>query len=408
MTETFPLLISGLALFLALAAFPGLGSVRLTACLVALGSGQIYIAVLALLVYLVISNDWRLRLPVSLLAVLTAVVLLVGIATTTLIAPIGLRTYAELAQLALYLVFAVLLLNHFKSGLDIMQFLRCATVASVVVAAAALVSVAFGLQAPPSIFLGRGSNEGAVFLSLTGVVPAAALFVRSRNPLYVAAMLLMMYAENVATSRGALVASALTLLFAFFFVFRNWFIRALLIIAGLVVVAGSVPMLISVYQGNLNFSAKERLALAQYGYWLWEQRPVIGWGWGATTDLAMRAPTTALSYPHFHNTYVQLMVESGAVGIAIIAIYISASLRQIVVCALNIRQPAVTMLAASVFAALTISGFFDAMLYGADRALQVVILLCLSARATALAHAPVVAAPSPEKRLLQLAPTTGL
>jgi O-antigen ligase len=384
MLDLLPLAFSGIALLMAVLALPGMAAPRLVVCLFALGCGQIYLAVLAFGALLVIDNRWRITRPASFKAMLWGGVLICGVLLTTMLSPITTRTYSELAQLALYIVLLLLTLSYIKSGEDLLRFLQCSVVAAVSVAIVAMITVYLGWQTPPYIFLARGSNEGAVFLSLTGVIPAAALFVRSRNPGYFGAAVFVSYVQYIATSRGSLIVSIVALLMAFFFLFHNKVFRGVLVAAGLYLVSSNLPYVNSIYRGQINFSARERLSLLEHGIYLWRQRPWIGWGWGSTTDLAERAPTTVLRYPHFHNTYVQLLVETGAVGVLIFGTFLYFWISRSLTAVRVIAQPAVSMLAVSVGAGLVISGFFDAMLYGADRTVQVVILLALVARAVAL------------------------
>jgi len=405
--ELLPYIISGFALLVAV--MPAFGFERgpLVVVLVALGSGQIHAAVAALALFLVFANRWRLSPGLTLATYGWAGALLAGIVVTTILAPESSRTFVELAQLVLYLLILMLMLSYLNSGERLLWFLQGGAVAAAIVGGMALALYVTGQVAPPSIFVGRGSNEGAEFLSLTGTVFAAVMFVRTRNPLYLLGAIFLIYLQNLATSRGSVAVSATAVLLALFFMFHNRLIRAGLVVAGLYVLVTNVPLLNGLYQSQLNFSGRERMALLNDGIWFWQQRPLLGWGWGSTTDLAERAPTTQLVYPHFHNSYVQLLVEAGVVGAAMLATFLYFGISRIVIAFSRIRQPGVTMLTASAFVAITISGLFDSMLYGADRAVQVVILMALSARAVALAAASPTAdeEPAPEIRLLGTAAT---
>lgn len=385
MLDYLSIAISMAALVFAIPFIPGIERARLAIALFALGCGQIHLAAAAYGLFLLVESRWRIEPGLSNFAWLWGFLLLLGIGVTTAVLPTTGRTYVELAQLALYVVLALLTMNYLRTGEHLLRFLVAAVIASMAVTVLALVSVALGLQSPPFIFLARGSNEGAVFLSLLGVVPAAVLFVRSRNPVYAVPIALFAYAQYIATARGSLIVSALTVLTAMFFLTRSVFVRAVLVAAGLYLLITSLPMLTSVYESNLNFSARERLALSQYAWWLWEQRPITGFGWGSTTYWAERVPTTELVYPHFHNAYVQLLVEAGIVGWAIIGTFLIVSLRLSYLALVRYRESALSMMVVTSFIALAVSGFFDAMLYGADRAIEVVILLSLMTRGVKLA-----------------------
>ena len=379
-----PLIVSGFALLMAVLALPGMARLRLTSCLFALGCGQIYIAVAAFGLFLLIENRFRLPPLGNQRALIGSGLLIVGICVTTALSVETTRTYVELAQLVLYIILGVLTLGYLKTGEDLLRFLRACVIAATGVALIALFLVLTGIKSPSDIFLARGSNEGAVFLSLTGVVAAAALFVRSRNPANVIVAILMVYMQYLATSRGSSAVSIATLLAAGFFVFRNPLVRTFLVVVGLYIVVSSLPYFSAAFQGEMNFSARERLALFNHGLWLWQQSPWIGWGWGSTTELAMQTPTTRLYYPHFHNTYVQLMVESGVIGIAIIGTFFYFMISRLLSAIVKIQQPGITMIVVGSLISITISGFFDALTYGADRSVQVIILLALTARAVRL------------------------
>lgn len=382
MKDYLPLAISALAALLAVMPFPGFERARQVALLVALGCGQIYIAVAALIVFLLVETGARLRGITLGRTAVWYLMLMIGIAVTTAIAPRNTRTYFELAQLVAYVIIFLLAFSYINTGERLMGILKACTYAALAVAGMGLATVMLGLQTAPHIFLARGSNEGAVFLSLIGVLPAATLFVRTRNPLYLVIAAVLIYPQFVATSRGSMIVSVLVLLTAAFFFFANRFVRAVLLLAGLYIAFVNLPVLSTTYQAQLNFSARERLSLFNWGIWLWSQQPIVGWGWGSTTGLAEQAPTTELFYPHFHNSFVQLLVEAGVVGVAIIASFAHFVISRSLNAMSRLRQSAASMLVVATGIALIVSGFFDAMLYGADRAIQVILLIVFAARAS--------------------------
>jgi O-antigen ligase len=175
------------------------------------------------------------------------------------------------------------------------------------------------------------------------------------------------------------------LLCALVFVTRNMLVRAALVIAGAVILFMNISELMNIYQGQINFSARERMTLLQYGWDLWQQRFWTGWGWGSTNSLAAAAPTIQTGYPHFHDAYVQMLAELGVFGAAIIAGFFYYAVSRLVMLAKLVRQPQVTALIAIGTLAIATSSIFDAMLFGADRAIQIVILLAMMVRTSALA-----------------------
>jgi len=342
--------------------------------------------VLAFLVFLVVENDWRLRLVHGRTAIVTSCAILCGILALTAFQQTDLRTYSELAQLALYITLFVLLSGAVTDGKKVLDFLFACAWGSCIVAVFALIWIVMGWTASPYIISGRGSNELSVFLSLLGVVPCAAMLTRTRNPAYLLAALLMCYVQFLATSRSNMAVSGLVLLVAGFLWTRIWLARACMVVAAIWIMFRNVPSLQALYEAQLNFSARERVGLLNHGWDLALERFWTGWGWGATSRLAGSAPGTVQAYPHFHNTYIQLMVELGLLGWIVIGLAAWLLGRWLSLALFEIRQVPLIALVACSGMGLAIAGLFDAMLFGADRASQVVILLALCSRAVALSR----------------------
>ena len=260
---------------------------------------------------------------------------------------------------------------------------------SLAVALLALAALTLGWTTPPFIFVGRGSNEASVFIALLGVVPCAVMLTRTRNPLYLAAALLLVYVQYLATSRGSLAVSAIVLLVAGFLWTRMVLLRVAMVLAGLVVLFRNVPQLLAVYEAQLNTSARERMALIDYGMTLAGERFWTGWGWGSTSRLASAAPNTLQTYPHFHNAYVQMAVELGLLGWVVIGVAVWVAARWAVIAAVRMRQPAVSALVLCSALGIAVACLFDAMLFGADRSIQLIVLCALCSRAVALGQAEV-------------------
>ena len=223
MLEILPIAISGFALLAAVLALPGFGLARWAMVIAALGAGQIYLAVMALGLMLLVENKWHFDLAGSRPALLFTGFLLIAVFILTSLSPVTLRTYSEGAQLLIYTVLFVLLLSYLNSGHRITTLLRACVVGSGLVAGLAYMTVIFGWQSPPFIFVGRGSNEGSVFLALVGVVPAAILFVRTRNPAYLLFAVVLSGIQLTATSRGSLAVSGLALAASVYYV-SNWMV----------------------------------------------------------------------------------------------------------------------------------------------------------------------------------------
>lgn len=401
--------IAGLALLLALMPLAGLERWRMASALLALGAGQIYLAVLSLLVLLLIDNQWRITFRQSAGALAAIFTLAGGIVLLTVTQRTDLRTWSELAQLALYILLFFLFTSRLRDGRDLLTLLTACIAASLGVALLAFAAMAAGWVSAPAIFVDRGSNEASVFLALLGVVPCAVMLSRTRNLLYLAAAVPMVLAQYLATSRGSLAVSIIVLLVAAFLWTRSLLVRAATIIGGLAVLAYNVPQLLLLFDAQLNSSARERVALLEYGTGLAAERFWTGWGWGSTSRLASIAPNTAQTYPHFHNAYVQMIVELGVLGWIVLGAGLWLAVRWGMIAAVRLRQPGVTALVACSMIGIATACLFDAMLFGADRSVQLIVLLALCSRAVALGSEAQADARQPRVRraspTLRIAPT---
>ena len=391
-------IIAGFALLLALMPLAGLERWRMAAAMFALGAGQIYLAVLSLVVLLLIDNQWRITFRQSPGALAAIFVLVGGIVLLAVSQPTDLRTWSELAQLALYVLLFFLFTSRLRNGRDLLILLTACIAASLGVTLLAFAATAVGWVSAPAIFVDRGSNEASVFLALLGVVPCAVMLTRTRNLLYLAAAGPMVLAQYLATSRGSLAVSIIVLLVAGFLWTRSLLIRGATIIGGLAVLAYNVPQLLLLFDAQLNSSARERMALLEYGTGLANERFWTGWGWGSTSRLASIAPNTAQTYPHFHNAYVQMIVELGLLGWIVLAAGLWLVVRWSVIAAVRLRQPGLTALVACSMIGLATACLFDAMLFGADRSVQLIVLLALCSRAVALGSEAQAAARQPRVR----------
>lgn len=384
MLDYLPWFISGAALLFAVMPLAGMARWRMAAALLALGAGEIYLAVLTLVVLLLVENDWRITFRQSAGTLAAIFALLSAIILLAILQPTDLRTWSELTQLALYVMLYFLFTSRLRDGHDLIDVLSACIFASLGVAALALLAVLVGLVSLPAIFIDRGSNEASVFLALLGVVPCAVMLSRTRNLLYLAAAGPMVLAQYLATSRGSMAVSVIVLLVAGFLWTRSLLVRGATIIGGMAVLAFNVPQLLLLFDAQLNSSARERMALLEYGTGLASERFWTGWGWGSTSRLASIAPNTAQTYPHFHNAYVQMIVELGLLGWVVIGLGLLLAVRWGVIAAFRLRQPGVTALVACSVLGIATACLFDAMLFGADRSIQLILLLALCSRAVAL------------------------
>jgi len=369
--------ISLFALLLAILRLPGLGGVRHVAVFFALGAGQIYLAGPALLALLTVEYSCTppLRVPRRLTIAATASVTLVVL--VTLFSPMSGRTILELIQLFFYAGVFVLLVAYLRSTARIELLLRAMVAAATLVAGLGIAGHLSGFAPAPHIYLGRGSNEGSLFLLLSGVIPAMTLFMATKRPAYLVLSFLMVGAQMLATSRSNLAISLLVIGVTGFFLIRSRSLRSLVLVATVAAVVGALPLLHDFYERQLNYSVLERIALYETGWAFWLERPWTGWGWGATSALASENTFTDQSYPHFHSTYIQFLVELGALGWLAIAAWVAGSFWLILSAFWSRGDPAAAYYMAVMSVALLGAGVAQALLYGADRAIQVMLALAL-------------------------------
>jgi O-antigen ligase len=285
--------------------------------------------------------------------------------------------FYELIQLSFYAGVFVLFAAYLRSAARIEPLLRAMVAAASLVAVLGIAGYMSGVASAPHIYLGRGSNEGSLFVLLSGVIPAMTLFITTRHPGYLALSLLMAGAQMLATSRANLALSLLAIGIAGFFLVRSRSLRALVLVATAAALVSAAPFLHGFYERLLNYSVLERIALYEAGWAFWLERPWTGWGWGATSELAPQNTFTDQSYPHFHSTYIQFLVELGVLGWLAIVAWVTGSLWLILSASWSRGNLAAAYYVAVMSMALLGAGFTQALLFGADRAIQVMLALAL-------------------------------
>ncbi|WP_341235825.1 O-antigen ligase family protein [uncultured Sulfitobacter sp.] len=372
-----PLSISAVALIMSFLKIKGLGRIRHVLCFLALGAGQIHLAVIALIL-LFVSEDGYLppaRFPrgPTLLAV-TCVGLVVMI---TLLSPVSGRILGEIVQLLIYALIFVLATIYLRRPGRIEPLLHAMVIAATIVALLGIAGQLTGFTQSPHIFIGRGGNEGSVFLLLSGVVPSITLFIKTRRIIYLLLPLLMLFAQVLAQSRANMAVSLLVLVSPVYFLIGARWLRVVILLVVLGLLYAALPTLQSLFRQQQDFSTLQRLALLDVGWALWLERPWLGWGWGATSELVPQNTLTYDAYPHFHNTYIQLLVELGALGWLAIVVWVGGSLWLVSVGAVHRVDLPGGFYIAVISVAVLAEGLTSALLFGADRAVQVMIILAL-------------------------------
>jgi O-antigen ligase len=378
MAFALSILISVLALVFSLLRVPILKSLRIFLVLFALGAGQIHLAFLALTLFLISELSYRFEFQIS--QRLFAIVGTFYVCTLflTVLSPIDKRVLSELIQLFIYFSLFFLICAILKAPEMMVHILKMSVYASLAIACLGIFLNSIELTEVPAIFLERGGNEGSTFLLLMGVVPCIFMFLKTRNILYILISLVLVYAQFIATSRANYALSVICLSSIVFFMLNRALVRGFVILVLMILCAVNFPEIIVVWESEQNYSALQRILLYEAGFELVRERPWIGWGWGSTSRLASSSNFTDLIFPHFHSTFIQLWVELGLLGLALIVMWFLSLIWSLVrgFFGTNLNEHN-AYIALSSFA-LFFSGFTEAMLFGADRAIQVVFLLAIT------------------------------
>lgn len=360
---------------------PGLDRLRHIAVFFALGAGQIHLAVLALMMLLFAENGYRPPRTVPRNATIALFIIVNLIVLVTLLSPISGRTVSELIQLFVYAVVFMMFTVYLRGPRRIEPMLKAMVVAATLVALLGIAGFQSGLSTAPHIYLGRGGNEGSFFLLVAGLLPALTLFVSDKRPIYILLAVIMLFAMVMATSRSNMAIGMFALGSTGFFLIRSIWLRVLLLGVLIGVLIGAIIFPLSLlqvlFEQQKNFSTLQRIALYEAGWSLWLERPWTGWGWGSTSVLAPQNNLTVDRYPHFHSTYVQFIVELGALGWVYSAVWVAGSLWLIISTALFRTDAAGGFYISLVSVVLLLSGVTEALLFGADRAVQVMLALAL-------------------------------
>lgn len=371
------LAISFAAFLLASFKVPGLDRLRHIAVFFALGAGQIHLAVLALMMLLFAENGYRPPRIVSRNVTITLSIIVNLIVIVTLLSPVSGRTVSELIQLFVYAVVFVMFTVYLRNPRRIEPLLKAMVVAATLFALLGIAGFQSGLSTAPHIYLGRGGNEGSFFLLVVGLVPALTLFVSDKRPIYILLAMIMLVAMAMATSRSNIVMGMCCLGSTVFFLIRSRWLRVLVLGVVIGAIYGSFFLLQVLFEQQQNYSFLQRIALYEAGWSLWLDRAWTGWGWGSTSVLAPQTNLTDLSFPHFHSTYIQFIVELGALGWVYNAVWVVGLLWLIIAAALFRSDATGGFYISQVSVTLLGSGVTEALFFGADRAVQVMLALAL-------------------------------
>lgn len=343
----------------------------------ALANGQIHIAALSLFILILMESNFQIPKGIALRYIL-GMVFIMG----TIIVPLPFaqiqtsRTISELIQVFFYLYIFFVLMCYFEYN-DINLLIKGIALSSFATAVLCLVLLQLNMVTTPHVFLARGGNEGSFYLLIMGVVPAGFLFIRSRNWMYLAFIFTIIVVQYTATSRANTGLSVLVLGCLLYAATPFKLLRALYLLVVLAVVLVSLPIVFSFLQGTSNTSLLERMSLYTLGFSLWQEYPVFGWGYGAASELVPQSEVVDGIYPHFHSTYVQILVEQGVFGILLILFFIAIWARNVFYSFFRVTDSSIAFFLFTSTMCLAGSSFFEAIHFGADRALPMVLITAL-------------------------------
>lgn len=377
MTLALSITISCLAILFAVLKIPFLQSQRTFLVLFALGAGQIHLAYLALILFLFTELGFRFphrlhRRSFTIIIGFYACVVLV-----TITSPVDIRTVTETIKLFVY-IFIFFQIQAILSREGMTEcILRMSAYASLVMASLGLIFTNLGFTETPHIFLERGANEGSTFLLLMGVVPCIFLLMKTQKLKFLLVALIITYAQYVATSRANYFLSGFCILSIFFFSISQLRIRIILTLIFSTLIILNLPYIMQFIEGEQNYSTLQRILLYELGYKIASEHPWLGWGWGSTFKLVSANTLTDIDYPHFHSTFIQLWVELGVFGLIIIGLWTVSLVWSITKgCYSKISNEYNSYIALS-SVVIFFSGFTEALIFGADRAIQIVIMFAI-------------------------------
>lgn len=380
MTLALSIFISGLAVVFAGAKSPLLKSIRLFLVLLALGAGQIHLAFIALVVFIYTELNYNLvvRYPSALL--FWVFTLFFSIVMITMTSDMSYRMSFELIQLLVYFYLFIQIYSILNSPEKIETILKMSAFAALMVALMGVLLKGLGLTEEPAIFIERGGNEGSLFLLLMGVIPCIFLFLKRRNKLYLCISLILIYSQYEATSRANYTLGIVSLLSIPLFMIKSNLARWFFVAISICVVLLGGDIISKIWESQQNYSTMQRILLYEAGIDLAKKHFWTGWGWGSTSTLAAASSLTDVSYPHFHSTFIQFWVELGVLGLILIALWTSGLLFALVKGYFGKRPIEYRAYIALSSFAIYISGFTEALVFGFDRAIQVVFITAIVMR----------------------------
>ena len=381
--ENLPIFISSFAIIAALINIRSLLLIRLTTIIFALGSGQIYLSVISYIIFLFIEFGYKFRFYILKKHAIFLCITFSIIFFISLFNEINSKSIIEFFQLCLYVLIFIFTLNFINSEKRFFILLKAMFYGATI---NAIISFLISFSNLDSNFITTGNNEGSFFLLILGFIPSYCLFISKKNPLYLITTFLNIYILYISTARASLSISFLIILISAFYYF-NKEMKALFF--------SSLSILTIFYyekifnfdflQQNLrNYSFIERLYLNAEGIKYWQQSPYIGWGWGSMTKLASQIdipmdPDIGIKviHPHFHSTYIQLIVELGIFGILFSTLISYFCIKNAF--KKDIFEDSLLISSYVRFSSIAIffSGFTEAYIYGAYRFLPVIFLLSL-------------------------------
>jgi O-antigen ligase len=307
---------------------------------------------------------------------------LIGVLIGFLLNDLDVRAVFQMAEFFFYGLVVVFIYNLARDSRQAVgQLYVCLTVSSFFLSLLLLVAGWGAVEWPQSLI---GRNEGAFVLVCTGL--ASSLWLMQRVSGYKKLLLglnvltVMSAILFASESRSGLVVGLLSVGVYLALVYQQAF-KFLYVMTFLVFSAGLVywfwePIYFYLLP-EVSHSNSERYALLEGSYWLFEEKPFFGWGWGSVERLMPSVKLTVKDAVHPHSSLARFAVEMGILGVillfGIFSIFLFGAIE-----ALRAKMFDDFALQISMLLVVFLFSFVEVMFFGASRALVVSILLGLS------------------------------
>ena len=169
-------------------------------------------------------------------------------------------------------------------------------------------------------------SHNGMYIAIGSILAGSFFFGKNKKKRYLFLFILFLIALLLTQKRGPLIAVIISVFITYFFSFQESFSKkSIRIIGGILAMILSIyifyelfPSLFSVldrFSTNDNMLTN-RQYLWDYALKMFTSNPVIGHGWGSFShSIAIKNDVGVISNQHAHNIYLQLLAESGLIGL---------------------------------------------------------------------------------------------